>query len=81
LPLDAHTTYNALGVTTTQLTTAIYVKLTSGDHINLATAWSVKQYPDIEGRALQIWYSENEAVVIDDPEDIQNIEKALSKLK
>jgi hypothetical protein len=61
--------------------TAMYIRLTSGDHINLATAWSVKQYPDAEGKALQIWYSENEAVIVDDVEDIQTIEKALSKLK
>lgn len=59
----------------------IYVRLTNGDYINLATPWSVKQYPDAEGKALQIWYSENESIVIDNLEDIQNIEKALSKLK
>ncbi len=61
--------------------TPIFIRLTSGDHINLASAWSVKQYPDAEGKALQIWYSENEAVVVDDLEDIQSIEKALSKLR
>jgi hypothetical protein len=61
--------------------TPIYVRLTTGDHINLAAAWSVKQYPDAGGKALQIWYSENEEVVVDNLEDVQNIEKALSKLK
>ena len=59
----------------------MYVKLTNGDYINLTTAWSVKQYPDAEGRALQIWYSENESIVIDNLDDIHSIEKALSKLR
>ncbi len=61
--------------------TPVYVKLSTGDHINLATAWLIKQYPDLYGQALQIWYSENQAILVDDPEDVQSVERALGKLR